>query len=251
MSEWWKDVCDLYWGKKFEGGVSGDFRKIIDRNKLQPIQTDHWEWIHGGKGQYEVNKAYKILHSKREGADNTIRERKSYNKMWKSWAIRKATSTTWKILKERVPTTDNLGRRWINFSPEELKCKFCKAQDESISHVFFTCQFSSQLWNKILSWLGISSALQEDPTKHWLQFEMCLGDGVLRKAANTIWIAMVWRIWSLRNDITFNKGIGNVDKELCIIKSNIWNWMYCKEKRLIDSNLGTWVDHPRNCLELL
>ncbi|KAL8493001.1 hypothetical protein ACS0TY_024274 [Phlomoides rotata] len=167
---------------------------------------DHWEWIHGHNGQYEVNKAYKLIQARKEGADSIIRERKNFSKLWKSWAIRKATSTAWKILRNRVATTDNLGRRGINFSPDEVKCRLCKAQVKSISHVFFTCQFSAQLWNKILNWLGIRSALHEDPTKHWLQFGLCLGEGTFRKVANTIWIATVWRIWLTRNDITFNQG---------------------------------------------
>ncbi|KAL8463015.1 hypothetical protein ACS0TY_033868 [Phlomoides rotata] len=93
---------------------------FLDRNKLQQRQMDHWEWIHGHKGQYEVNKAYKLIQSIKEGADSILRERKSFSKLWKSWAIRKATSTAWKILRNRVATTDNLGRRGINFSPDEL-----------------------------------------------------------------------------------------------------------------------------------
>ncbi|KAL8461411.1 hypothetical protein ACS0TY_032760 [Phlomoides rotata] len=224
---------------------------FLDRNKLQQRQLDHWEWIHGNKGQYEVNKAYKIIQARKEGSDTSGREIKSYNKLWKSWAIRKATSTAWKILRNRAATTDNLERRGISFSPNELKCKFCKAHAESISHLFFSCPFAVQLWNKILNWLGICSALHEDPTKHWLQFGLCLGGDVLRKVANTIWIATVWRIWSVRNDITFNKGTGNVDKEFCSIKSHVWNWMYCKEKRLAHLNLSKWVNDPKSCLECL
>ncbi|KAL8538153.1 hypothetical protein ACS0TY_000205 [Phlomoides rotata] len=154
---------------------------FLDRNKLQQRQVDHWEWIHEHKGQYEVNKAYKIIQARKEGTDTSSRERKSYNKLWKSWVIRKATSTAWKILRNRAATTDNLERRGISFSPDELKCKFCKAQAESISHLFFTCPFAVQLWNKILNWLGICSALHEDPTKHWLQFGLCLGATFLGK----------------------------------------------------------------------
>ncbi|KAL8554378.1 hypothetical protein ACS0TY_002529 [Phlomoides rotata] len=209
---------------------------FLDRNKLQQRQVDHWEWIHEHKGQYEVNKAYKIIQARKKGTDTSCRERKSYNKLWKSWAIRKATSTTWKILRNRAATTGNLERRGISFSRDELKCKFCKAQAESISYLFFTCPFSVQLWNKLLNWLGICSALHEDPTKHWLQFGLCLGGDVLRKATSTIWIAI---------------GTGNVDKEFCSIKSQVWNWMYCKEKRLAHLNLSKWVDNPISCLECL
>ncbi|KAL8469918.1 hypothetical protein ACS0TY_032692 [Phlomoides rotata] len=142
--EW---VWNFRWTRTLSARDLTSFNEIIsflNKNKLHQRQVDHWEWIHCNKGKYVVNKAYKVLLSRREGIEQNIRERMRFSKLWKSWAVRKATTTAWKILKDRMTTTDNLGGRGISLSSDELKCQLCKEQDESIGHLFFNWQLTKK-----------------------------------------------------------------------------------------------------------
>lgn len=38
----------------------------------------------------------------------------------------------------------------------DLKCHLCSVADESHSHLFFACSVATQVWKKLLSWMGIS-----------------------------------------------------------------------------------------------
>lgn len=35
-------------------------------------------------------------------------------------------------------------------------CPLCEAEEESVSHLFFDCKVSKQVWKKFLGWQGIS-----------------------------------------------------------------------------------------------
>ncbi|KAL8513053.1 hypothetical protein ACS0TY_019294 [Phlomoides rotata] len=75
-----------------------------------------------------------------------------------------------------MATFNNLERRGANFNPTEKICKLCKEEEENIMHLFFNCKVAGQIWNQILSWLGIQIALHEAPLIHFSQFGECLGE---------------------------------------------------------------------------
>ncbi|KAL8485478.1 hypothetical protein ACS0TY_027685 [Phlomoides rotata] len=176
---------------------------------------------------------------------------KIHKKLWKSWATRKATITAWKLLKDRMATTDNLARRGIILDDEAKICQMCKEKEESTRHLFFECKVTYDLWSGILKWLGVSMALHIIPSIHFLLFENSLGRGYKAKAAASIWIGMVWSIWKLRNEVIFNKATINLERELSKIKINVWNWISIKEVRLSDCNSSLWFENPWACLNVL
>ncbi|KAL8478355.1 hypothetical protein ACS0TY_030314 [Phlomoides rotata] len=117
-------------------------------------------------------------------------EEKTYKKLWKNWAIKKATITAWRILKERVATKDNLAKRGSNFSSSEKVCPLCNKEEESTRHLFFKCEVTSLIWCKAINWLGVTMVMHEKPMIHFLQFGECLGKDEGAKVATTIWIGI-------------------------------------------------------------
>ncbi|KAL8539947.1 hypothetical protein ACS0TY_001524 [Phlomoides rotata] len=166
------------------------------------------------------------------------REKKpnQYKKMWRSWATRKTIVTAWKIIKEKMATTDNLVKRGMTLNDEEKTCHLCMEKEENTRHIFFECKVSFIIWSSILNWLGIPMALHTCPTIHFLQFGECLERGAKAKAASTIWIGTVWSLWNLRNEVVFNKVTINVEREINKIKINVWHWISTQELRLANFN---------------
>ncbi|XP_074265822.1 uncharacterized protein LOC141588272 [Silene latifolia] len=52
-----------------------------------------------------------------------------------------------------LATIDNLQRRGI---PYANRCVLCLAHEENHTHLFFTCSLSSEIWQQLLTWMGIS-----------------------------------------------------------------------------------------------
>ncbi|KAL8552289.1 hypothetical protein ACS0TY_001111 [Phlomoides rotata] len=179
--------------------------------------ADRWVWNHHHSGRYLVNKAYdKLL--ERNSTDCADRpDGKMFKKLWRSWATRKAITTSWKVLKQKMATTDNLIRRGVHINDEDKTCQLCKEKEENIRHLFFECKVSYIIWSNIINWLGIDLVLHINPSTHFLTFAECLGRGERIKVATTLWTGIVWSIWNLRNEVIFKKVAINVDKEICKI----------------------------------
>ncbi|KAL8514324.1 hypothetical protein ACS0TY_013441 [Phlomoides rotata] len=218
---------------------------------LSTGRDDCWKWKYSTNGIYVVKKAYDLRMERRGDAREVEQETSLFKKLWKSWAVRKAVVTSWKLLKGKMATTDNLGRRGITLNNEEKKCQFCLEEEESIRHLFFECKVSSSIWESILRWLGVSMVLHIDPKIHFLHFGECLGSGTKATVARTIWIGTVWSLWNTRNDIVFNKATFNADRESSKIKISVWNWISALDQRLLDLNLRNWLGDPTKCLEIM
>lgn len=142
----------------------------------------------------------------------------AFNRIWKSWAIWKASNTAWKIMKGRIATADELQKCGVSAGSNFLSCKLCLEESESISHLFFSCKMVVSLWSSILKWLGMAMVLHSDSIIHFLQFSECLGKGKLCKITSTLWIITVWSIWNLRNDVLFNNATFNIDRVFVLIQ---------------------------------
>ncbi|KAL8515050.1 hypothetical protein ACS0TY_013944 [Phlomoides rotata] len=94
-------------------------------------------------------------------------------------------------------------------------------------------------------------ALHIAPSSHFLLFENCLGRGNKAKVATSMWIGIVWSIWTLRNEVIFNKAVINVEKALNKIKINVWYWMVAKEAKISEYSISTWFENPIECMKLL
>ncbi|KAL8516857.1 hypothetical protein ACS0TY_015205 [Phlomoides rotata] len=238
MGSWDNGVWEweFKWGRELSSRNLESFNGLLiflNRNKSKQNGEDRWIWKHSSNGVYTVNKAYNMLLSKHASLDRSCYKEAAYKKLWKSWAIRKASITAWKLIKERMATVDNLERRGVNFNPSEKICQLCKEEEENTRHIFFKCKVAFSIWSKVINWLGVSMVLHEVPTIHFLQFSEGLGKGNRAKVAATLWIGIIWNIWILRNNVVFEKALINLEREVTKIKISVWNWISAKDRRLL------------------
>lgn len=62
----------------------------------------------------------------------------------------------WRLLRDRVPTKDNLFHRRIIFVGDQM-CVLGCGQLETASHLFLDCSFFGAPWCVVYRWLGIVS----------------------------------------------------------------------------------------------
>ncbi|KAK2414643.1 hypothetical protein QL285_037213 [Trifolium repens] len=129
-------------------------------NLIFPFQPhrdmeDRHRWIPSSTRIFSVKCAYIELLNRSVMANLDDIKIHSLELMWKNNVPSKISIFGWRLLLEKLPTRDALFNKGIITSNIEKRCVFCSTHEESISHVFIHCSFSSTVWRKVLSWLGL------------------------------------------------------------------------------------------------
>jgi len=139
----------------------------------------------------------------------------------------------WRLLRNRLPTRDNLLRRSIIHSTTSMCVADCDVI-ETISHLFLACSISLTLWSSVWSWLGLYAVSHNEMRDHHIQF--CYMAGLPRcthSFLQGIWYACVWVIWKNRNNIIFKNEASRAFVLLEKVKLNSFLWMKAKHTSLI------------------
>ena len=83
--------------------------------------------------------------SRRSYCSNSIVEKGDNNKIWKMKIPLKTKVFAWYLRRGVILTKDNLAKRNWHGSK---KCVFCQ-HDETITHLFFHCDFARSIWSAI------------------------------------------------------------------------------------------------------
>ncbi|MCI03011.1 cytochrome P450 [Trifolium medium] len=76
-------------------------------------------------------------------------------RVWDSWAATKVIGFSWQLLQDRIPTWQNLSRRRVMIGDSSTSCVFCGAVEETVDHLFVSCDRISPVWYCVSRWLGI------------------------------------------------------------------------------------------------
>jgi len=110
----------------------------------------------------------------------------------------------WRLLRNRLPTKDNLVRQSV-LSHIDAVCVSGCGSSETATHHFLDCDMFGSLWSHVWLWLGISLVPSGDVHQHFIQFINMVG---LPRSTHMffkiIWFTSVWVIWKEMNDRAFN-----------------------------------------------
>ncbi len=107
--------------------------------KIQPhASSDLIIWPCSPTGEYQVKRAYTLLHQSQKYHSSTTRpatnfSSKIWTTLWKSKLPNKLRTFTWKILHRALPVKTKLNNKGIHCDPA---CILCNAQEESLNHIF-------------------------------------------------------------------------------------------------------------------
>jgi len=93
-----------------------------------------------------------------------------FNLLWQSKETPKALITAWRILLDRLPTSNNLIK--IGVVGISSVCMLCKAAEESSQHLFLECVYAHRVWSLCFRWICILFVQHNDIKYHFENFHL-------------------------------------------------------------------------------
>jgi len=127
-------------------------------------------------GGYSVRSEYQVLTSN----DSQFFDA-SENLIWHSQVPLKVSILAWCLLRDRLPTKNNLLHRGIRFA-ENIFCTAGCGQVENAQHLFLHCDIFGTLWQQVRLWIDVSGVDHQSLGAHFLQFFNYLGGSRIRRS---------------------------------------------------------------------
>jgi hypothetical protein len=218
---------------------------LLHNISLQDTIIDKWRWsldpIHG----YTVKGAYTFLTS-----NGVMVDRSNVDDVWHKHIPSKVSLLVWRLLRNRIPTKDNLEHQGV-LSFADTSCVYGCASSESAEHLFLHCTMANKMWALVCKWLGISFVLAGELRNHYIQFTKMAGMPLFtRLYFNIIWFATVWVIWKDRNHRVFQNTISDPTNLIELVKCNSYLWLRSKQVAF-GYSYHDWWKHPIPCMGVL
>jgi hypothetical protein len=189
-----------------------------------------------------VSGAYQILSTKEATLnDETI------DLVWHKQVLLKVSILAWRLLRDRLPTKQNLLRRGI-IQPADINCVAGCGNIESLVHMFIHCDIFGALWQHVRNWLGISGADPFHIHARFIQFTNALGTSRSRRSfMQLLWLLCVWTLWDERNNRLFNNVHTTLTDLIDKVKyTSLW-WLKATNASFVYGSQSWWSD-PLRCL---
>eukprot|EP00253_Pinus_taeda_P022219 PITA_22219 len=189
----WKNAMDMGLDIRWHNEWSSFIDELHRSNVRIKTDPDMLLWAHGKTGVYTPKDGYGFLMEKKGWVES---EWWSQN-LWKLKCPLKSRVFLWCILKRKIPTWDILQNR---FFVGPGRCPLCKADVETINHLFITCTVSLSIWGELINMLKIrvhwAPASLNEVWRNWWKNHP---DGNLRNLLPIFF----WGLWLTRNKCLF------------------------------------------------
>ncbi|XP_057414957.1 uncharacterized protein LOC130709816 [Lotus japonicus] len=212
---------------------------------LHEGREDKWKWVAEDEGCYTVKYAYSFLQGHELEEEVLV-----FVNLWRGLAPSNVLAFVWKFLWGMLPSKCNLAHREILPQGASMLCHFCQEVNETSEHLLLNCPFSSQVWKFYRRWMGICTFQPRDSREHFAQHGGELTTRNQRQGAQTVWFAVLWSIWKMRNNLIFRNGEKDVERVWDLAQLRAWNWLKSRCPKFKFS-VYEWISNPRYCLESL
>jgi len=177
-------------------------------------------------------------------------ERSTVDDVWHKHIPSKVSLLVWRLLRNHIPTKDNL-ERWGVLSSADTSCVLGCGSSESAVHLFLHCTMGSNQWTLVCNWLGISYVHAGELRHHFIHFTKMAGTPLFTQLFfRIIWFATVWVIWKEMNNRVFKNTVSNPLNLIEIVKRNSYLWLRSKHVAFVYS-YHDWWKHPIPCMGVL
>ena len=165
------------------------FLQDIERTTIRSDSQDQWIWVAEPSGCYSARSAYRVIREgiPTEGQDGGFKE------LWKLKVPPKVAMFVWRLIKDRLPTRDNLKKKRVEL--QDYLCPFCRLEDESASHLFFHCRKIIPLWWESMAWVNLVGVFPHQPSLPFLQHFYGVFEGLHAKRWQQWWLALTYTTW--------------------------------------------------------
>jgi hypothetical protein len=211
-------------------------------------EEDNWRWALDESGMFTVKSTYTFVAS--IFAPETLLDAqvmRVLDMIWKNPSPSKVLAFSWRLLRNRLPTKDNLVQRGINANGGDNNCVHCQGREEGASHLFLNCDFAWRVWNDIFRWLGLVFVMPANVAMFYECFLGAAGSKKRRIGFSLIWHATVWMLWKSRNKIIFSNGVKDPEELVDLVKISSWKWGISRHKLPV-CLFYEWCWDPGLCL---
>ncbi|CAL5440634.1 unnamed protein product [Camellia sinensis] len=166
---------------------------------LQEGVVDSCSWLAHPSEEFTVASLWMWMEA-RQGVDLTVTRC-----IWNNLAPPKVQFLSWLAWKGRIKCSEFLQRIGVLSPNTSALCVFCRAELETVNHVFLHCPFIWKLWANLVNWWNykwVSPGTVEGLLLSWAGIRM-------KKKMLAVWktipLAVLWSVWRSRNDCLFNK----------------------------------------------
>ncbi|XP_074303043.1 uncharacterized protein LOC141637465 [Silene latifolia] len=204
----WKKVCKL----------KQEFQQAYHQN----------EWAIVSGKEYTIKKGYSWLRQVNPDVS-------WYHIVWTKWSIPKHSFIAWLYYQQGFNTKDKLFR--LGISPDS-SCCICAQEEESPYHLFFQCQYSRRVIQRIQEWTGVTVSATN--TQNWWQHRRFtrLKHGVL----NSILNAAMYYIWNKRNASRHEGVIISPGRCVVMIQADIRNKIKQQLQGTVSRKDKHWIE---------
>ncbi|XP_020243151.1 uncharacterized protein LOC109821371 [Asparagus officinalis] len=124
-----------------------------------------------------------------------------YKTVWDGWHYPKHSFILWLAIHQRLLTQERLCRmRMLDTNT----CVLCSHQQpETCKHLFFECDYSVNIWNRVMDWLNYKwRSCIWDNVVDWYTLRL-KGEGFMKKLKRMALSTSVYAIWQERNQRIF------------------------------------------------
>lgn len=206
-----------------------DMERLIReaRAKIRLGQPDEIKWKLTANGQYSASSAYRAQF---QGSLKTPFRAV----FWSAWAPGRLKIFSWLLHLNRLWCNDRLQRRgWEN----QYFCQLCFRHLESSVHLFWQCEKTRAVWEKVSTWNGCQAV--SSATWNSLHSSIDIVERIInstatsnRKGIKTIVTLVLWEIWLERNQCTFRGKVAHGMDVLTAARRSIDLWRQAGAKCL-------------------
>jgi hypothetical protein len=137
--------------------------------------------------------------------------------LWHKQIPLKVSVLAWRLLRNRLPTRDNLVRRHI-ITPDSQLCVTGCGGVETVHHLFLSCLVFASLWHLIRGWVDTSTTDLYQLQDHFIQFVYSAGGTVLDASSCNSFGSVAFG-WCGKNEIIGSSRQMNHRSFSCLRKS--------------------------------
>ncbi|GKC60500.1 RNA-directed DNA polymerase, eukaryota [Tanacetum coccineum] len=194
---------------------------------------DCFRWSLEGSGEFTVSSTRKYID------DKTLDVVSSKTRWIKEVPI-KVNILAWKVKINGLPTRLNLSKRGIDI--ESILCPICEQHVESVSHIFFTCHLSREIFRGISRWWQIDAS-DISCYEEWLHWLLNLRiSSNHRKLLEGVCFVSWWYIWNFRNKYIF--GPSRPMKAVILDEIIASSFLWCNHRSKFSFSWIDWIKNP-------
>ncbi|KAK2639361.1 hypothetical protein Ddye_027156 [Dipteronia dyeriana] len=153
--------------------------------------------------------------------------------LWKGFCPPKIDLFMWQLWRGKIVVRELLLKFGMINIPDK-ECPLCSSGVESLDHFFLKCSWSLLLWRSCMNWWGVQFCINNS-VQQWMEAWCGLCPGFKHERSwNSLFCAIVWSIWEVRNKCIFENEEPNVVKATEVVKFRVVWWFKHLGKRSTD-----------------